>query len=66
MNLPDDPDRPERGNLSNLAAAKTLYAEAEAIFRSRGEDTKARLVAAAVAELDAELAGAESRQIDGG
>jgi tetratricopeptide (TPR) repeat protein len=54
-NLPDDPDEPERGNHANLAAARLLYAEAQEIFRSHGEAGKVKLVAAAIAELEAEL-----------
>lgn len=54
-NLPDDPDRPEAGNSSNLAAALTLYRDAHEIFHALGEGEKAQVVLEALAELEAAL-----------
>ena len=52
-NLPDDPARPERGGAGSVQAALQLYAEAKSIFERHGDQGKASVVAAAMAELDA-------------
>lgn len=54
-NLPDDPEEPESGNQSNLAAASRLYAEARAIFNSAGEQEKARIIAEAMDQIEREM-----------
>lgn len=54
--LPDDPERPERGNRANLHAARDCYEEARAIFLSEGEHDKAAIVAQALEHLEAEIA----------
>lgn len=54
-NLPDDPARPEAGNPANCMAAVGLYGEAGTIFETLGEPDKAATVAAAIAELEAEM-----------
>jgi tetratricopeptide (TPR) repeat protein len=48
-NLPDDPARPEAGNVRNLTAAVALYREAMAIFQETGASDKAAAVADALA-----------------
>ncbi|MDJ0942225.1 MAG: hypothetical protein QNJ30_02085 [Kiloniellales bacterium] len=63
-NLPDDPARPEAGNLANSAAALALYREATAIFESLGERDKVANVTAAIAEIEAAF-GPKAGQING-
>ena len=55
-NLPDDIARPEDGNPGNLMRALAKYREASAIFGEAGEEQKAEIVAAVIAEIEAELA----------
>ena len=55
INLPDNPAEAEAGNPANCAAALALYREAMAIFETHGEAEKADMVAAAVAEIEAEM-----------
>jgi tetratricopeptide (TPR) repeat protein len=57
-NLPDEPERPEAGNSSNLRKAKAYYAEARDLFAAHGEREKARLVAEALSELEQHLLAA--------
>jgi tetratricopeptide (TPR) repeat protein len=59
-NLPDDPAAPERGNPENLKKALGLYQEARKIFRSLGEEEKARLVAEAIDELRTAAPGGDA------
>ena len=54
-NLPDDLEHPEAGNRQNLGLARAAYVEARDLFREFGEIDKARLVGAAIDEVDAEL-----------
>jgi hypothetical protein len=54
-NLPDDVEHPGAGNSGNLARARDAYDEAEQLFAAHGEHEKARLVAAAAAEITREL-----------
>ena len=54
-NLPDQPDRPEDGNRTNLALAQADYIEARAIFMAHGELDKARIVAEAVDQIGREI-----------
>jgi tetratricopeptide (TPR) repeat protein len=57
-NLPDDPENPESGNLSNLATARSYYEEAGRIFAERGEMERSRIVFEAMAEITTVLEGA--------
>jgi tetratricopeptide (TPR) repeat protein len=50
-NLPDDVERPERGNAVNLARARQLYLQALEIFHAQGENAKAAALEAAVRDL---------------
>ena len=52
-NLPDDPERPERGNRQHLIVARDLYQNARAIFERHGLVGNAAAVAEAIADLDA-------------
>jgi tetratricopeptide (TPR) repeat protein len=53
--LPDDPARPDLGRRVNLQEAKANYEDAYTIFAEHGEPEKSRLVAEAMAEVEAEL-----------
>lgn len=52
-NLPDDPEKPELGNVKNLNEAIRLYEEAEIIFMQSGEIDKTGLVRVAMEETQA-------------
>jgi tetratricopeptide (TPR) repeat protein len=54
-NLPDDLERPEAGNPSNLREAVALYRRAETLFAAHGLADRAGVVAEALAEIEAEL-----------
>jgi tetratricopeptide (TPR) repeat protein len=54
-NLPDDPERPDRGNRANLGAAKACYEEARDIFVGHGEHEKAGIVEDALNDLEREI-----------
>lgn len=56
-NLLDDPERPERGNRSNLLQARDHYAEAREIFVASGEVEKAKMTGEAVFQIERELMG---------
>lgn len=60
-NLPDDPANPDRGNPANLRVAVELYREAEQIFLAQGEAEKAARVAAAILDIEADIAPAGRR-----
>jgi len=51
LNLPDDPDRPENGNLANLAIAIELYEEAHDVFLAHNGVENAQMVAGILLEL---------------
>ena len=53
-NLPDDLERPESGNASNLKDAHGLYVEARNLFRQYGELTKAKMLDEILDEIVAE------------
>ena len=53
-NLPDDLERPESGNASNLKDAHGLYVEARNLFRQYGEPTKAKMLDEILEEMVAE------------
>lgn len=52
-NLPDDPEKPEMGNIRNLGEAIRLYEEAGKIFTETGEFDKSGLVRMALEETQA-------------
>jgi len=52
MNVPDDPERPDRGNDANRARAKRYLEEARAIFSAQGDVAKAKLVTEPLLELE--------------
>jgi tetratricopeptide (TPR) repeat protein len=54
-NLPDEAERPEVGNARNLHQARTLYAEARAIFAEHGEIERAQLLTEALSQLEREI-----------
>ena len=54
--LPDDPERPESGNLRNMRLAKALYKEAIELFAAHGEEEKCGLVSGALEQLTREMA----------
>jgi tetratricopeptide (TPR) repeat protein len=54
-NLPDDLERPEAGNPSNLSKALRQYREASEIFASFGEMHKVEAVGEMIAEIEIEL-----------
>ena len=56
LNLPDDPQHPEVGNVANTAKARALYREAKTIFVTHGMAA----ASAAVAEALAGIAGADA------
>jgi tetratricopeptide (TPR) repeat protein len=53
--LPDDPERADDPNLSNLRRARDYYEEAREIFRAHGEIERERILGEAIAEIDGEL-----------
>ena len=55
QNLPDDPQRPGDGNVTNLRAARALYGEAREIYASHGDTEKVRIIAEAVTALEREI-----------
>ena len=63
-NLPDDREHPEAGNSQNLEQAKTYYQEAFEIFSKYGELERGKVVAAALNELEQELAAWEKREMN--
>jgi len=54
-NLPDDPENPDSGNLSNLAKARDYYEEAGQVFAEYGEMERSRIVLEAMAEISTAL-----------
>lgn len=54
LNLPDDPEAPEKGNATNLAAARKYYESAVEIFSAHGEDEKVRIVGDVLSEMSRE------------
>jgi tetratricopeptide (TPR) repeat protein len=57
-NMPDEPERPEKGNPGNLAKAKAYYDEARELFALHGEIEKARLVTEAAVQIEQEFTSA--------
>jgi tetratricopeptide (TPR) repeat protein len=58
-NLPDDPQKPEIGNLQNLLQASAYYQEAGEIFTQYQRLEQAQLVAQAIQEIVAEITNQE-------
>ncbi len=65
-NLPDDVGDPTSGNRKNVAAARDLYLEAREIFAAAGEQSKARIVAEALDQIDRELLAGAALRISNG
>ncbi|MEM1028751.1 MAG: hypothetical protein AAF928_04110 [Myxococcota bacterium] len=57
MNLPDDPEHPERGNPNRLRRAIALFHKAADVFRRHHLPERAEMVKRLAAELDADLRG---------
>lgn len=55
MNLPDDPEQPDKGNRDNLMRARSGYADALEIFEQSGEAEKAGLIRETIEEIAQEL-----------
>lgn len=56
FNLPDDPEKPEAGNLQNLLQARTYCQQAGEIFTQHQQIEQAEVVAQALQEIEAEIA----------
>ncbi|AFZ27477.1 hypothetical protein Cylst_5465 [Cylindrospermum stagnale PCC 7417] len=56
FNLPDDPEKPEAGNLQNLLQARTYCQQAREIFTQQQQIKQAEVVAQALQEIEAEIA----------
>lgn len=65
-NLPDDVGDPTSGNRKNISAARGLYVEAREIFSAAGEQSKARIVAEALDQIDRELLASAAPRISNG
>ncbi|MEI2581844.1 hypothetical protein [Scytonema sp. PRP1] len=55
FNLPDNPEKPEAGNLKNLRQARTYYQEAWEIFTQNGQIEQAEVVVQMLQELETEI-----------
>lgn len=55
LNLPDNPDKPEAGNLKNMRQARTYYQEAWEIFTQHGQIEQAEVVVQMLQELETEI-----------
>lgn len=55
MNLPDDLENPDAGNLQNLKQANDLYLEARQIFQQFGDKAKCHVIDDVLADLTREL-----------
>ncbi|MBD2385294.1 hypothetical protein [Cylindrospermum sp. FACHB-282] len=56
FNLPDDPEKPEAGNLQNLLQARTYCQQAREIFTQHQQIEQAEVVTQAQQEIEAEIA----------
>lgn len=56
FNLPDDPEKPEAGNLQNLLQARDYCQQAREIFTQHQQIEQAEVVAQALQEIEAEIA----------
>ncbi|OUL23010.1 hypothetical protein BV378_24260 [Nostoc sp. RF31YmG] len=59
-NLPDDPQKPEAGNLQNLLQASAYYQEAWEIFTQHQQLEQAQLVAQVIQEIVADITNSEN------
>lgn len=64
MNLPDDPEHPEKGNPDRLRQAIALFHKAADVFQRHHLPERAQMVKRFAAELDAELRGAAATSGD--
>ncbi|WP_414583452.1 hypothetical protein [Scytonema sp. PCC 10023] len=55
FNLPDNPEKPEAGNLKNMRQARTYYQEAWEIFTQHGQIEQAEVVLQMLQELETEI-----------
>jgi hypothetical protein len=55
FNLPDNPEKPELGNLRNLLQAREYYQEAWQIFTENQQREQAEIVGKALEDLAAEI-----------
>ncbi|BAZ26165.1 hypothetical protein NIES4073_70710 [Kalymmatonema gypsitolerans NIES-4073] len=55
FNLPDNPEKPEAGNLKNLRQARTYYQEAWEIFTQHGQIEQAEVVVQMLQEVETEI-----------
>lgn len=55
LNLPDDPENPEKGNRKRLVEAQALYKEARDIFASLAETSKIPVVEQAISNIEEDL-----------
>ncbi|BAY74364.1 hypothetical protein NIES25_07770 [Nostoc linckia NIES-25] len=55
FNLPDDPEKPEIGNLQNLLQARAYYQQALEIFTKNQQVEQAEIVAKAIEDVEAEI-----------
>ncbi|RCJ29085.1 hypothetical protein A6770_01465 [Nostoc minutum NIES-26] len=55
FNLPDNPEKPEAGNLQNLLQARNYYQQAWQIFTQHQQIEQAEVVAQALQELETEM-----------
>ncbi|NMG06894.1 hypothetical protein [Brasilonema sp. UFV-L1] len=58
LNLPDEPEKPEAGNLKNLLQARAYYQEAWEIFTQHGQIEQAQVVAQVLQEVETEIGNA--------
>jgi tetratricopeptide (TPR) repeat protein len=55
FNLPDNPEKPEVGNLKNMRQARTYYQEAWEIFTQHGQIEQAEVVVQMLQEVETEI-----------
>ncbi|KAB8319038.1 hypothetical protein SD81_008895 [Tolypothrix campylonemoides VB511288] len=55
FNLPDNPEKPEGGNLKNMRQARAYYQEAWEIFTQHGQTEQAEVVVQMLQELETEI-----------
>jgi tetratricopeptide (TPR) repeat protein len=55
FNLPDNPEKPEAGNLKNMRQARTYYQEAWEIFTQHGQIEQAEVVLQMLQEVETEI-----------
>jgi len=64
MNLPDDLENPEIGNLGNLSKALELYEEARTVFLANNGDANAEVVTGVINDIKTEL-NSTKRKLNG-